>query len=85
MTGKAEPYDEEEAIEAARERSAVPHLREVLRREHDEYLKGRPRDLALEKWGPEIEAEILNHLYGFRDSADAGSRASEDDKDVKDA
>jgi hypothetical protein len=30
MTGKPEPYDEEEAIEAARERSAFPHLREVL-------------------------------------------------------
>lgn len=67
MTGKAEPYDEEEAIEAARAQSAVPHLRDVLRREQDEILKGRPRDTALEKWGPEIEAEILNHLYKFND------------------
>jgi len=67
MTGKPEPYDEEETIEAARERSAVPHLREVLRRESDEHLKGRRRDTALENWGPEIAAEILNHLYKFND------------------
>jgi len=59
MTGTQKPYDEEEAIEAAPERSDVPHFRDVLRREHDEHLKGRPRNLAREKWGPEIEAEIL--------------------------
>jgi hypothetical protein len=47
MTSKTEtvPYDEE----AAMERSAVPHLRDVLRWEHDEMLKGCPRNEALEK------------------------------------
>jgi hypothetical protein len=56
MTGETIPAnDEEAAIEAAMERCAIPPLRDVLRREYDEILKGRPRDVALEKWGPEIE------------------------------
>ena len=67
MTGRAEaePYDEEAAIEAAQEQSAMPHLREVLKQEHNQRLKGRPRDLALEKWGPEIEGWIQDELYRF--------------------
>jgi hypothetical protein len=52
-------FDEEAAIEAAQENSAMPHLRDVLKREHEEVLKGRPRNIALEKWGAEIEAEIM--------------------------
>jgi hypothetical protein len=44
------------------ERSAVPHLRDVLRWEHDEMLKGCPRNEALEKWGAHIEAEILGDI-----------------------
>jgi hypothetical protein len=65
MPGKteSEPYGEEAAIAAAQERSAIPHLREVLKREHDEMLKGRPRNVALENWGPEIEAWIQDALY----------------------
>jgi hypothetical protein len=64
MTGKTDTeYDEEAAIEAAQERSAVPHLRDVIKREHNERLKGRPPDAALGKWGPEVEALILNELY----------------------
>jgi hypothetical protein len=65
MTSKTDsvPYDEEAAIEAAQELSAVPSLRDVLRREHDEILKGRRRDKALEKWGADIEAEILHDLH----------------------
>jgi hypothetical protein len=54
--------DEEAAIEAAQERSAVPHLRDILKRERDEVLKGKPRNIALEKWGAEIEADILADL-----------------------
>ena len=54
--------DEEPAIEAAQERSAVPHLRDILKREHEEVLKGKPRNIALEKWGTEIEADILADL-----------------------
>jgi hypothetical protein len=64
---KSEPHDEDAAIEAAQERSAVAHLREVLKREHNEVLRGRPRDEALGKWGPEIEAEILRDLYKLDD------------------
>ena len=55
-------YDEEAAIEEMLERCAVPSLRDALKREHNEILKGRPRDRALEKWGPEIEAQILEDL-----------------------
>lgn len=64
MTGKTStaPYDEDAAIEAALERSAVPPLRDVLKREHDETLRGRPRDVALEKWGADIEEQILRDL-----------------------
>jgi hypothetical protein len=47
---------EEAAMEAARERSAVPHLRDVLKRERDEAL---PRNVAMEKWGPFLEEQIL--------------------------
>ena len=45
----------------ARERCAEPHLRDVLKREHDE-AQARPRNEALEKWGPMIEEEIERHL-----------------------
>jgi hypothetical protein len=54
--------DEEAAMEAAVEKCAAPHPRESLRREYDEVLKGRPRNVALEKWGPELEVEILRDL-----------------------
>ena len=68
MTSKIEPidYNEEAAIDAARQRSALPHLRDVLKREHDERLKGRPTDEALEKWGADIEAEILRDLHKIK-------------------
>jgi hypothetical protein len=56
-------YDEEAAMEEALNRCAVPPLRDVLKRESDERLKGRPRDKGVEKWGPEIEAEMLSSLY----------------------
>jgi hypothetical protein len=65
MTSKRDsmPYDEEAAIEAAQESSAVPPLREVLKREYGERLKGRPRDEALEKWGAEIEEVLMRELH----------------------
>jgi len=55
-------FDEEAAIEAAQERSNVPQLRDILKREHDEALKGKPRDIAFEKWGSDIELQILLDL-----------------------
>jgi len=60
-------FDEEAAFEAALERTAVPHLREVLRREHDEILKGKPRNVALEKRGDEIDEMILSDLVAFKE------------------
>lgn len=45
------------AMEAAWKRSAMPYPRDIFRREYDERLKRSPNP-ALEKWGPEIEAEI---------------------------
>ena len=47
--------------EAAWERSAEPKLRDILKREYDEAQK-RPRNIAWEKWGPKIEAEIERDL-----------------------
>ena len=47
---------------AAQWLDAEPKLRDVLKREYDEHLKGRPRNLALERWGAEIEEEILRGL-----------------------
>jgi hypothetical protein len=55
-------FDEEAAMEAAFERCAAPHPRDIVRREYDEVLKGRPRNIALEKWVPELEMEILRDL-----------------------
>jgi hypothetical protein len=63
------------AIEAAWERTAIPHPRELLRREHDERLKGRPRDVALENWGPDIEEEMMRELW--RQCDDLKGRSAE--------
>ena len=53
------------AMEAAWQRCAMPHPRDILCRQYEEeLLKGRPRNAALEKWGPEIEAEIIRDLAG---------------------
>jgi hypothetical protein len=51
--------EEEAAMEAAWERSAGPYLRDVIKREHNE---ARPRDEALEKWGPMIDDKIMRDL-----------------------
>jgi hypothetical protein len=60
-------FDEEAAFDAALERAASSPLREVLKREHDEILRGRPRDVALEKWRDEIEEMILRDLAAFKE------------------
>ena len=51
--------EQEKAMEAAQERTALPHLRDILKREHDEM---RQRNEALEKWGPALDAELLRDL-----------------------
>jgi hypothetical protein len=59
MDSKTEQeYDEEAAMEAAWEHCAAPHPRDQIKREYDAILRGYPRNVALEKWGPEIEAQM---------------------------
>ena len=41
---------------------AAPPARDIIKRDHDRELKGYPRNVALEKWGPEIEEMILRDL-----------------------
>ena len=48
--------------EAAQWLDAEPELRDVLKRQYDEHLKGRPRNMALERWEAEIEEEVLRGL-----------------------
>jgi hypothetical protein len=55
-------FDEEAATEVAFERNAVPRLRSVLEVERERVAKGHKPDMALEKWGPEIEEQILRDL-----------------------
>jgi len=55
-------FDEDAAIEAAQERSAAPHLRDILKQERDEILKGRARAVALEKWESEFDAMTMRDL-----------------------
>jgi hypothetical protein len=65
-TGQQERSEGDTGLEAARERSAVPHPREILNIEHDRLWKGHERNIALKKWGPEVEFEILRDLeLGF--------------------
>ena len=56
------------SMQAAREQAAAPPLRDVLKREYDE-SQSRPRNEALEKWGPMIEAEIERDLQRLRRKA----------------
>jgi hypothetical protein len=55
-------FDEEAAMEAARERKAVPHPRDILKRGHDRILRGHRRDVALEKWGPMLDEMMTRDL-----------------------
>jgi len=58
------PFDEEAAMDAAREKNAAS-LRDVLRREHDERLRGRKHDERVEKRMLEIDEEIARDLEGL--------------------
>jgi len=48
-------------MDTAWERSGLLPLRDILKREHDEAQR-RPRNEALEKWGPLLEDEILRSM-----------------------
>jgi hypothetical protein len=54
-------FDEEAAMETAQGRSA-PHPRDILKREHDRILRGHRRDVALEKWGAELDEMMYRDL-----------------------
>jgi hypothetical protein len=41
---------------------AAPHPRDILRREHDRILRGHRRDVALEKWGAELDEMMYRDL-----------------------
>ena len=47
---------------AAQERNAEPMLRDILKAEYNEMLKGRRRNPALDRWEAEIEAQIKHEL-----------------------
>jgi hypothetical protein len=62
MQREDDSFDEDAAMETARQQSAVSHPHDLLKREHDRILKGHPREVALEKWGPELEVMIMRDL-----------------------
>jgi hypothetical protein len=49
------------AIAEARQNPGVLHLRDMIKREHDEAQK-RPRNEALEKWGAIIEEQMQRDM-----------------------
>ncbi len=55
-------FDEDAALDSMWESLAAPPPRDIIKRDHDRELKGYPRNVALEKWGPEIEEMILQDL-----------------------
>ena len=59
------PFDEEAAMEAAREKSAGS-LRDALRREYDEALRRGPRDERVERRMLEIDEMIVRDLQRLR-------------------
>ena len=66
VTGTSAKTQDQLDEEAAVESCAVPHPRDILRREYDEVLKERPRDIALETCGREIEKQVLRGLEANR-------------------
>jgi hypothetical protein len=53
---------EENTKATAQQRDGEPKLRDILKREYDELLKGRARDQALDRWAEEIEGQVLREL-----------------------
>ena len=53
--------DNEPAMDAAQERTGEPHLRDLLKREHDE-AQTRPRSEAFELWKLAVEGICLRDL-----------------------
>jgi len=51
-------FDEDEALDSLWESLTAPPPRHIIKRDHERELKGYPRNVALEKWGPDIEEMI---------------------------
>ena len=56
-------FNEEAGMEAPQERSAVPHVRDILKRGHDKMLKRPPQDAGLEMCMMEIDETLLRDLH----------------------
>jgi len=67
-------FDEDAALEAMWEKLAAPHPRDILKREHERELNGYPRDIALEKRGPEIEEMIARDLELMNEGNEKGTQ-----------
>jgi hypothetical protein len=61
MKNNKTQYDEAAAIQAAQERSAEPHPRDILKREYNESVT-RPRNEAFEIWREVIHGMMLTDL-----------------------
>jgi hypothetical protein len=55
-------FDEDAALDSLWESLAAPPPRDVLKAEQDREMKVYPRNVALEKWGPDIEEMMLRDL-----------------------
>jgi hypothetical protein len=55
-------FDEDAALDSLWESPAAPPPCDIIKRDHERELKGYPRNVALEKWGPDIEEMILRDL-----------------------
>jgi hypothetical protein len=55
-------FDEDAALDSLWESLAGPPPRDIMKRDDERELKGYPRNVALEKWGPEIEEIVLREL-----------------------
>jgi hypothetical protein len=57
-------FDEDAALDALWETLAAPHARDIPKAEQDRQMKGHPPDVALEKWGPDLEDMAARELQG---------------------
>ena len=57
-------FDEDAVIEALKDRLAAQG--NIIKREHQRELKGYPRDVALEKWGPTLEERLMRDMEQMR-------------------
>ena len=55
-------FDEDAALDSLWESLAAPPPREAIKRDHERELKGYPRNVALEKWGQEIEEMMVRDI-----------------------